>query len=98
MALGVELLATSPTSELGVLPVTTGTAGLGGIAGIAADGPFGIGTCTGNGDLVGGTQPSPVTGTTGAGVFTGLDTFGIGDGFGIGFGFQMTPDGAGALY
>jgi hypothetical protein len=39
-----------------------------------------------------------VTESTGAGIITGLDTFGIGDGFGSGFGIHRTPDGAAMLY
>jgi hypothetical protein len=89
----------TPDSDLGLAPLpTTASFGPSGIAGTTADGAFGIGTFTGTGDLVGGTQPSPVTGSTGAGVFSGLDTFGIGSGFGMGFGIQKTPDGGSALY
>jgi hypothetical protein len=36
--------------------------------------------------------------STGAGAFTGLDTFGIGNGLGTGWGIHRTPDGAAPLY
>jgi hypothetical protein len=83
---------------LGPIPATMGTTAAGGIPGGAANGAFGVGTLGGTGDLLGGTQPSPVTGTTGAGVDTGLDTFGIGTGFGVGSGIDMTPNGDGLFF
>jgi hypothetical protein len=83
---------------LGPIPATMGTTATGGIPGSAANGAFGVGTLGGTGDLVGGTQPSPVTGTTGAGVDTGLDTFGIGTGLGVGSGIDMTPNGDGLFF
>jgi hypothetical protein len=90
----------NPDSDLALAPLPTIASSFGpaGIAGTFADGAFGVGTFTGTGNLVGGTQPSPVTGSTGAGVFSGLDTFGVGSGFGMGFGIQKTPDGGSALY
>ena len=83
---------------LGPVPATMGTLATGGISGSAGNGAFGVGTFGGTGDLVGGTPPSPVTGTTGAGVDTGLDTFGIGTGLGVGSGIDMTPNGDGLLF
>jgi hypothetical protein len=83
---------------LGPIPAAVGTLATGGVPGGAANGAFGVGTLGGTGDLVGGTQPAPVTGTTGAGVDTGLDTFGIGTGFGVGSGIDMTPNGSGLFF
>jgi hypothetical protein len=88
-------------SGLGPLYTATGTVGTGGIPGSTGSGAFGVGTFGGNGDLLGGTVPSPVTGTTGAGVDTGLETFGIGNGLGFGTGIDPTPNGSegfGLLY
>jgi hypothetical protein len=82
----------------GLVPATMGALPTGGIAGSTGSGAFGVGTVGGNGDFVGGTAPSPVTGTTGAGVDTGLDTFGIGTGFGVGSGIDMTPNGDGPFF
>jgi hypothetical protein len=39
-----------------------------------------------------------VTGTTGAGVDTGLDTFGFGTGLGVGSGIDLTPNGDGLFF
>jgi hypothetical protein len=83
---------------LGPVPATVGPLAPGGIPGSVANGAFGVGTIGGIGDLIGGTPPSPVTGTTGAGVDSGLDTLGIGNGLGVGTGIDMTPNGVGLFF